>query len=234
MLPIARRLLPALALLLAALPATAGEVEPRYNRAAFSVSATAEVDNDTLVAVLAAQRDGSSARPLAAEVNEMMAWALARAKQAPEVKVQTLDYQTLPVYQKNVVTGWRVRQSLRLEGRDAAAVSELIGALQERLVLEHVAYEVSPEQRKAVEDRLIAEAIAHFEARARLVAEGLKRRSYRLVELNVDTGGGITPFPRQRAMSMAMAEAAPAPPALEAGTQTVTVGVSGEIELSTD
>jgi predicted secreted protein len=150
------------------------------------------------------------------------------------VKVQTLDYETLPVYQKNVVTGWRVRQSLRLEGRDAAAVSELIGALQERLVLEHVAYEVSPEQRKAVEDRLIAEAIAHFEARARLVADGLKRRSYRLVELNVDTGGGITPFPRQRAMSMAMAEAAPAPPALEAGTQTVTVGVSGEIELSTD
>jgi len=31
-----------------------------------------------------------------------------------------------------------------------------------------------------------------------------------------------------------MAEAAAAPPAIEAGTQTITIGVSGEIELSTD
>ena len=224
----------ALLVALVALPAFAHEPEPRFNRATFAVSASEDVANDTLVAVLAAQRDGSSARQLAVEVNQAMAWALAKAKEAPGIEVQTLDYQTSPMYQKGTVTGWRVSQSLRLEGHDKAAVGDLVGVLQERLNLQHLGYEVSRERRKEVEDRLIGEAIASFQARAKRVAADLQRRSYRLVQMDLNTGGGPLPVLRQRAMPMAMAEAAAAPPAIEAGTQTVTVGVSGEIELSTD
>ena len=227
---------PALLLVLAlsTLPALAHEPELRYNRASFSVSATEDVANDTLVAVLTVQRDGSSARQLAAEVNQVMAWALAKAKEAPSIKVQTLDYQTSPIYQKNTVTGWRVSQSLRLEGRETAAVSDLVGVLQERLNLQQVGYEVSRERRKEVEDRLIGEAIAAFQARAKRVAADLQRRTFRLVQMDVSTGPAPMPVYRQRAMPMAMAEVAAAPPAIEAGTQTITVGVTGEIELSTD
>lgn len=227
---------PALLLVLAlsTLPALAHEPELRYNRASFSVSATEDVANDTLVAVLTVQRDGGSARQLAAEVNQVMAWALAKAKEAPSIKVQTLDYQTSPIYQKNTVTGWRVSQSLRLEGRETAAVSDLVGVLQERLNLQQVGYEVSRERRKEVEDRLIGEAIAAFQARAKRVAADLQRRTFRLVQMDVSTGPAPMPVYRQRAMPMAMAEVAAAPPAIEAGTQTITVGVTGEIELSTD
>ena len=223
-----------LVLALAALPAAAHEPEPRFNRATFSVSATEDVANDTLVAVLTVQRDGGSARPLAAEVNQVMAWALAKAKEAPSIKVQTLDYQTSPIYQKSTVTGWRVSQSLRLEGRETAAVSDLVGVLQERLNLQQVGYEVSRERRKEVEDRLIGEAIAAFQARAKRVAADLQRRTFRLVQMDVSTGPAPMPVYRQRAMPMGMAEVAAAPPAIEAGTQTITVGVTGEIELSTD
>jgi predicted secreted protein len=223
-----------LVLALAALPALAHEPELRYNRASFSVSATEDVANDTLVAVLTVQRDGSSARQLATEVNQVMAWALAKAKEAPSIKAQTLDYQTSPIYQKNVVTGWRVSQSLRLEGRETAAVSDLVGALQERLNLQQVGYEVSRERRKEVEDRLIGEAIAAFQARAKRVAADLQRRTFRLVQMDVSSGPAPMPVYRQRAMPMAMAEVAAAPPAIEAGTQTITIGVTGEIELSTD
>ena len=227
---------PALLLVLAlsTLPALAHEPELRYNRASFSVSATEDVANDTLVAVLTVQRDGGSARQLAAEVNQVMAWALAKAKEAPSIKVQTLDYQTSPIYQKNTVTGWRVSQSLRLEGRETAAVSDLVGVLQERLNLQQVGYEVSRERRKDVEDRLIGEAIAAFQARAKRVAADLQRRTFRLVQMDVSTGPAPMPVYRQRAMPMAMAEVAAAPPAIEAGTQTITIGVTGEIELSTD
>jgi len=223
-----------LVLALAALPALAHEPELRYNRASFSVSATEDVANDTLVAVLTVQRDGSSARQLATEVNQVMAWALAKAKEAPSIRVQTLDYQTSPIYQKNVVTGWRVSQSLRLEGRETAAVSDLVGVLQERLNLQQVGYEVSRERRKEVEDRLIGEAIAAFQARAKRVAADLQRRTFRLVQMDVSSGPAPMPVYRQRAMPMAMAEVAAAPPAIEAGTQTITIGVTGEIELSTD
>jgi predicted secreted protein len=232
----ANRCLPVLALAasLAALPALAHEPEPRFNRVTFSVTATEDVANDTLVAVLAVQRDGSSARHLASEVNETMGWALAKSREAPGIEVQTLDYQTIPVYQKSTLTGWRVSQSLRLESKDRAALGDLIGVLQERLNLQHVGYEVSRKLREAVEERLIGEAIAAFQARAKRVAADLQRRTWRLVQMDVSAGGGPAPILRQRAMPMAMAEAAAAPPAIEAGTQTITVGVSGEVELSTD
>lgn len=205
---------------------------PTFERVAFSVSASTEVANDTLTAVLAAQRDGSSPRKLGAEVNQAMAWALARAKEVAAIQAQTLDYRTQPLYQKGTMSGWRVSQSLRLESRDATVLADLIGTLQEQLVVQQVDYEVSREQRKAVEDRLIGDAIAGFEARAKLVTAGLKRRGWRLVRLDVNSGGGPMPMPRMKAMAMA-AEAAP-PAALEAGTQTLMVTASGEIELTPD
>jgi predicted secreted protein len=221
-----------LALLLAAAPAQAHDAAPTYERVTFAVNAGTEVPNDTLTVVLAAQRDGPSPRRLGAEVNQAMAWALARAKEVPGVQAQTLDYRTQPLYQKGTMSGWRVTQSLRLESQDAATLAELVGALQEQLVVQRVDYEVSRAARKTVEDRLIGEAIAGFQARARLVAEGHGRRGWRLVRLDVTTSGGEpAPVPRMRAM--AAAEAAP-PATLEAGTQTLTVTASGEIELTPD
>jgi predicted secreted protein len=231
-----KRLTPAALAFAAWLPAAAAPPErpPEYDRASFAVTAAAEVENDTLVAVLAAQRDGSSTRRLAADVNQAMAWALAKAKEVPGVKAQTLDYQTSPLYQKGVVTGWRVSQSLRLEGRDAAAMSELIGTLQEQLHLQSVGYEVSRERRRQVEEKLVTEGIAGFQARARLVADGMKRQGYRLVQMDVGTNDGGMPLMR-RAMPMAVAEAQAAPPpAFESGTQTLSVTVSGTVELTPD
>lgn len=222
--------------LAACLPAAAAPHErpPEYNRASFSVTATAEVENDTLVAVLAVQRDGSNTRRLAADVNQAMTWALGKAKEVPAIKAQTLDYQTSPLYQKGIITGWRVSQSLRLESKDASAMSELIGALQEQLNLQSVGYEVSRERRREVEEKLVTEGIAGFQARARLVADGMKRQGYRLVQMDVGTNGMPVPVLR-RAMPMAVAEAQAAPPpAFEAGTQTLSVTVSGTVELTPD
>lgn len=230
MLPTLRAL--SLALPLAVAPAYAHDAAPTYERVTFSVSAGAEVANDTLTAVLAAQRDGPSPRRLGTEVNQAMAWALARAKDVPGVQAQTLDYRTQPIYQKGTMSGWRVTQSLRLESRDPAALADLVGALQEQLVVQRVEYEPSRATRKAAEDRLIGEALAGFQTRARLVAEGLARRGWRLVRLDVASSGGEpAPLPRMRAM--AAADGAP-PATLEAGTQTLTVTVSGEIELTPD
>jgi len=221
-----------LAAALAAGPVLGHDVAPTFERAAFSVSASSEVANDTVTAVLAAQRDGPTSRKLGAVVNQAMAWALARAKEVPSVQAQTLDYRTQPIYQKGAMSGWRVTQSLRLESRDTAALADLVGTLQEQLVVQQIDYEVSRERRKPAEDQLIAEAIAGFEARAKRVAEGLKRRGWRLVRLDLNTGGGPMPMPHMRTMA-AVAEAAP-PAALEAGNQTLTVTASGEIELTPD
>ena len=207
----------------------AGEDEPRYDQIRFSATVEAQIDNDRVTAVLYAQREGTDASALAAEVNAAVAWGLDKAKTVSAVRAQTLGYQTSPLYSKQTLTGWRVRQSLRLESEDAAALSDLVGALQQRLAVQSIDYDVSPQARTKAEDRLIAEAVDAFRQRADLVAKSWGQPAYRLVEMRVNTqGAGPQPYPR---MAMAMEMQAAEPPRIEAGTQTVRVSIEGAVEL---
>lgn len=209
--------------------AVAGENEQRYDQIRFTVTVEAEIDNDLVRAVVYAQREGTDAAALAREVNAALAWGLDQAKAVPAVKAQTLGYQTSPIYTKQTLTGWRVRQSVRLESEDAAALSNLIGALQQRLAVQSIDYDVSPKARKEAEDRLIVQAVDAFRQRADLVAKSWGQPEYRLVEMRVNTQG-MGPVPMAR-MAMAMEMQAPEPPRIEAGTQTVRVAIEGAVEL---
>jgi len=212
------------------LPAAADEPPLTYERVELSVSAEADVDNDTLSAVLYAQRQGGDAAVLAGEVNREVLQAVAAAKKVADVKVQTLGYQTSPVYEKQRLVGWRVQQSIRLESRDAARLSELIGELQAALAVQSIGYSISPDRRLQEEDRLIGEAILRFNQRADLITRQLGHADYRLVRLAVDTSeSGPRPQPF-RAMAMEAPRGA-SPPVLEAGTEMVEVRVRGTIEL---
>jgi predicted secreted protein len=230
----ARFALPALLLLLALpLAADADQQGPTHNLVNLSVDATAEVDNDLLVAVLYAQREGSEPARLADEVNQTVNWAIAQAKTTPGIKVQTQSYNTQPVHRNSQLVGWRVSQSLRLESRDAGVLSDLIGQLQERLAVQSLGFQVSDEARRKADEQLTAEALDRFIERARLITKQLGRSSYRLVRIEVNSAGGPPPRPMLRAMAMD-AEMAAAAPALEAGTQRLAVTVNGTIELTED
>lgn len=214
------------------LPSLCGAEQPlTYDRVNFSVSVNEEVENDTVTAVLYAQREGSGAGALADMVNKDITWAVELAKKAPALKVQSGGYQTFPVYSKQTLTGWRVRQSIVLETRDPAALSELLGQLQQRIAIQSIAYSISPERRQAVEKQLISAALARFQERAEMITGQFKRPDFRIVNLDINTGGGPPVRPMGRGAMMMAAEAAPSPPTLEAGTDMVTVTVHGTIEL---
>ena len=201
-----------------------------YDRIDFSVVAARQVENDTLVAILYAQREGEDTGRLVDEVNRAIQWGLAQARKAAGLKIQTLDYRTNPVYRNQKLQGWRVSQSIRLESRDSSQLSRILGILQERLAVRSIQYEVSPARRAQVETELIGEAIEQFTKRAELITDALDRKGYRLVRMNVNTS--FSPPPRRAPHLMAMrAEAAAAAPELAAGTQSLQVHVSGTIEL---
>lgn len=209
------------------------EDKPMYDRISFTVSAGTEVANDTLTAILYARREGPNLSELSNEVNQLVAAALTRARQESAVKVQTLDYQTHPSYQNNKVSGWEVRQAIRLESKAAEPLAKLIGELQSSLALASVDYSVSPEQAKEIEEKLIDQALAQFRSRADRITKDLGRTRYRIVSLQVNTGGQPVFRPKLRMVPMA-AEAAPmagAPPMLEPGSDRVEVEVNGTIEL---
>ena len=196
-----------------------------------SAEAGGAAANDLAVAVLYAERSGTSAAAVAREVNRDIAAALELARAQGAVKVQSGNVSTWPVYGKDGqgrITAWRMRSELRLESTDTAAMSELVGKLQQSLALAHITMDPAPEtRRKAVAD-VTVDALRAFETRAQLIADTLGRR-YRIAHLAVgDHGLQPPPMPRMRAAVMA-AEAAPAP--LEGGESRVSVHVSGRIEL---
>lgn len=214
--------------------AAADQTPPAYDRVTLSVSAQERVGNDTLVADLYSESEDERAADAATRVNESVAWALDETKKADRVSVQTTGYHSQPIYRDRTVIGWRVRQSIRLESRDTAGLSELIGKLQSRMAMSSISYRISPERRAEAEDALIKKALASFGKRARLISGQLERPGYRIVRLDVVTSGTpVRPIPVQR-MAMAMESdvaGGVAPPALEGGVQNVQVQVNGTIEL---
>jgi predicted secreted protein len=201
-----------------------------FDRINLSAQAVADVANDTLVMVLAAQRQGNDVVKLAGEVNLIMSQAIKRCKQVEGIEVQTLDYQTSPIYEKQHQTGWRVSQSIQLKSKDSKALSTLVDNLQNTLMLESMHYQVSPEQRNKAEESLIGKAIAAFQHRAQNITQHLGRQRYRLVNMQVDTGNAFQQPIRMQTYQAFDAVRATAP-AIEPGKQRVTVTVSGVIEL---
>ena len=216
---------------LATTSAVAHDTAPTYDRVNFRVSATQEVDNDTLVAVMYAERSGQQPSAMADEVNRTIGWAVDLAKKNSAIKVQTLNYRQEPLYTNQTVTGWKVRQSIRLESTDGTALSALVGELQKRLSIASVRYTLSADVRASVEDALIARALARFKGRGELISAELGRQNYRIVNLEIVTAGGAPAPVRMRAVSTMAQNSSIAPPTLEPGVQSVTVQVSGSIEL---
>ena len=193
--------------------------------------ASREVDNDQMVVVLAAEAEGQNPAELAAAVNRKMADALKAAGQVKGLRARSGNYQTGRRYgREGRPDGWQVSQELRLEATDFAAAAELVGKLQQSLVVRGMSMRLSPQARRAAEDALVAESIAAFHARAEVVRQAMKASGYRVRELAVGTSP--VPGPRPMAMEMAaQARAAPAPIAVEAGQSQITVTAAGAIQL---
>lgn len=209
-------------------PINAAEEALRYNQVHFQVERTRAVDNDRMQAVLSTTAEDDNTARLADQINKTMDWALKAAKTKTKIEVRTGGYRTHPVYDKDKIRRWRATQELIIEGSDFAELGGLIGQLQERLQVTSINFSVSAEKRRAVEDDLIAQSLEAYKQRAELVRKQLAAKSYRIVDISINTGGG-QPVPLMR--GLAMESASVAPPALEAGTSTLTLIVGGTIEL---
>jgi len=211
-------------------PAIAHESPQSYDRINFQVSAAEEVTNDTLEVIMYSERSGQKPSTIADEVNRNISWAVGLAKKSDGIKVQTLHYRQDPLYSNQSISGWRVRQSIRLESTDAESLSALIGEMQGRLSVESLRYTVSATLRDKVERGLIAEALNRFKSRGEQITTELGRSGYRIVNIDVSTSGQSLAPVHLRATAM-MADEAVAAPSIEPGVQSVSVQVSGTIEL---
>lgn len=197
-----------------------------------SAEASRQAPNDQLQASAYVESTGENAQEVAKKANAAISEALAVGKNYPTVKVQSSGTQTYPVYGKNGrVDGWRMRSAISLQSKDHAAFSEMVGRLQKTLAIGDLGAVPSPETYRTVENGTIVDAITAFRDRAKIIAEALGK-SYVIKEMNVGAQHQ-RPVPvfamAKGAVAMAQ-DMAPAP--IEAGEATVSVTVSGKIEVA--
>jgi predicted secreted protein len=198
---------------------------PELDVVSLQAEASREVENDQLVAVLAAEAHGANPAELAETVNRSMAEALKTARAVPAIKLRTGNYQTFPRYKGQRIDGWTAAQELRLESGDFTAAARLIGQLQQSLVVRSMTVRLSPEARRGAEDALMSEAIAAFHARADLARKAMKAGSYRVRNIAIGTSGA------RMAELSARTMVSQSPVAVEGGVSQVTVTISGSIQL---
>ncbi len=216
----------------AALAVPVAADEPARTKLVLSATATREVEQDTLVGVLAAHAEAATAGAAQATVNGMMTAAIEKARAVASVRAASGGYR---VYQERDNEGhpgvWVAEQDLRLTGREAAPLLELVGALQAGgLQVNGLSYQLGAEARRALEDELTVEAIQTLRSRAERVATSMAMRVLAIATLQVGEAPGEPPVRPMFRTAMAEAAAAP-PPVVLPDLETVSASVQAELVL---
>lgn len=221
------------ALLLTAMMGGAHAETTGYDQLTFQSEVKEEVQNDEVRASLYKKAQATDSKTLATTLNTTINNAIRIAKRYPSVTVSTGQQTTYPRYDKNdKIIGWTGQANIDLKSTDFAATSQLIADLQETLVMDNLTFGVSDTKKNALEQKLMTEASRAFQQQAKNLARAWDARSYRVVNVNLNTGSN---YPRPMYGAMAMkSESADAVPrqSFESGNSTISVTANGTIELT--
>ncbi|WP_397532492.1 SIMPL domain-containing protein [Roseateles sp.] len=209
---------------------------PRRDALNLSVSANQEVARDVLSLVFSTTKEGADAGAVQAALKQALDAALAEARKAAkpgQVEVQTGNFSLYPRYapKGGGINGWAGSAELLVEGKDATAIAQLSGRIS-TLSIARVGWGLSREAREKVEADVAAQAISRFKARAADYSRQFGYGGYTIGEVSVNAqDGGVMPMaaPAMRYKSAALVEEALP---VEAGKATVSVTVSGVVQMS--
>ena len=229
------RRLAACALALAAAGAAAQTVPPPQNVLQLQATGTVEVQQDLLQMTLTTARDGADPAAVQAQLKTALDSALAEAKrnaQPGQLDVRTGNFALYPRHNRDGrIAGWTGSAELILEGRDFGRITQTAGRINS-MTLGGMSFGLSREQRAKVEGDAQAQAIERFKARASDLARGFGFAGYSLREVSVSSSEpGFMPRMRMAVQEARAPTAADAPVPVEPGRSTVTVTVSGSVQL---
>ncbi len=195
-----------------------------------SASANVSAPNDMVKVTVFLEESGKSPAHLARVMNPKLSETVQLAKSKANVRVKTTYQRSYPVYEKTVLRTWRMRAEIELESEDIAAVSELVGELQEKNVgVDYIQQMPSAQTRRKKESEATRLAIEEFQARAKEIADVFKK-PYKIKSLNVNQERGVITF---RSNAFAGAKSSFSEDAtIEAGESQISTHINGTIEIA--
>ncbi len=197
-----------------------------------SAQASTEVPQDVVTITMFYEQEANDPASLTAALNQRADAASQRAKGVAGVSARSGQFSIYPSTDRDGrISAWRGRTELVLESHDFAAASKLAGDLASVMQVGNVQFSLSPEAQRAAEQKLAGQAIASFREQATAAARAFGYSSYTIRDVNVGQQG-VPPRPMMMMSARAMsADAKAAPMPLEGGTSTVTVNVSGSVQM---
>jgi predicted secreted protein len=219
-----------------ALSAPAQADAPAKERLTLSASASAEVTRDVLGVSFSTTRDGADAAAVQTALKQALDAALAEARKVAkpgQVDVQTGSFSLYPRNDPRTgkLNGWQGSAELIVEGRDAATIAQLTGRIS-TMAISRVGYSLSREAREKAEADITAQAISRYRAKAADYARQFGYSGYVVGDVSINSDEAS---PQRPLMMKAVRMAAPGadePLPTEAGKSTVTVNVSGAVQLT--
>jgi predicted secreted protein len=198
-----------------------------------SAQASADVPQDVVNITLFYEQEAADASTLTSVLNKRADAALRQAKGVDGVSARSGSFTVYPSTDRDGrISAWRGRTEVVLESHDFAAASTLAGKMSAAMQVGNVTFSLSPEAQRAAEQKLSTQAIASFRQQAEAAAQSFGYGNYSIREVNIGQNGS-SPRPVMMMSARAMNGDAKmaAPMALEAGTSTVTVNVSGSVQM---
>jgi predicted secreted protein len=218
------------ALLLVIAPLSFADQEQHFNQINMQATASDNIANDQLIAILVVQETGNDPATLANKVNTKMAQIIAKADRFNNIKHQTINYNSRPIYKNGAIKSWQVSQNIRLKSQDFEQLGKLVSQANKLSTVQSMNFGVSDQQIEKTQDRLTEQAIKKFRHKAAIIAKQFGKSNYHLVHINIGNNH-VQPQRHMMRSSMAMESKADVAPALSAGTNKISVNINGTIEL---
>ncbi|MCC8391736.1 SIMPL domain-containing protein [Paraburkholderia sp. MMS20-SJTR3] len=197
-----------------------------------NAQASAEVPQDVVEITLFYEQEASDPSTLTATLNQRADAAMQKARGVSGVTARSGAFSIFPSTDRDGrISAWRGRTEVVLESRDFAAASKLAAQMASIMQVGNVHFSLSPEAQRAAEQRITGDAIKSFREQAAASAQAFGFSGYSIREVNVNHSGAM-PRPVMMMSARAMgADAKMAQMPLEGGTTTVTVNVSGSVQM---
>ncbi|MDR5749809.1 MULTISPECIES: SIMPL domain-containing protein [unclassified Caballeronia] len=199
-----------------------------------SAQASTEVPQDTVNITLFYEQEAQDASSLTTTLNQRADAALRTAKGVEGVTARSGSFTVFPSTDRDGrISAWRGRTEVVLESHDFAAASKLAGKMSSSMQVGNVAFSLSPQAQRAAAQKLSTQAIDSFRQQAQASAQAFGYSGYSIREVSVNhDGSSPRPVMMMQARAMSADAKMAAPMAFEAGTSTVTVNVSGSVQMA--
>ncbi|CAN7219160.1 SIMPL domain-containing protein [Caballeronia sp. dw_19] len=199
-----------------------------------AAQASADVPQDVVDITLFYEQEAQDPASLTSVLNQRADAALRQAKGVDNVTAHSGSFTVYPSTDRDGrISAWRGRTEVVLESKDFAAASKLAGKMSDSMQVGSVTFSLSPEAQRAAEQRLSTQAIASFKQQAQSSAQAFGYSGYAIREVNIGhNGSSPRPVMMMAARNMSADAKMSAPMALEGGTSTVTVNVSGSVQMN--